>query len=140
MSRSTVTTSLIVAALLALAGAALALMPGGRNRAATAEVIPASQGGPGASNDGRNRAVSIINETDRPIWHIKATRKGARYFGRHDWLGKAAIAPGQSAMVNFDDGSSACLFDMRFQFASGEPLIRMGVDVCRISELRIAAD
>ena len=59
-------------------------------------------------------------------------------FGRHDWLGTAAIPPGQSTSVNFDDGSSACLFDMRFEFASGEPANRMGVDVCKVSELRIA--
>ena len=105
---------------------------------ATEPAQPAETGGPGTSNDGRNRTLNIVNDGERPIWRIKATRKGVQNFGRHDWLGTAAIPPGQSTSVNFDDGSSACLFDMRFEFASGEPANRMGVDVCKVSELRIA--
>jgi hypothetical protein len=94
--------------------------------------------GPGVSGDGRNRTLSIVNETGRPLWRIKATRKGVANFGTHDWLGKGAIPAGQSASVDFDDGSSACLFDMRFEFATGEPVNRMGVDVCKASEVKVA--
>lgn len=93
---------------------------------------------PATSDDGRNRTLAVVNASTRPIWRIKATRKGVRDFGTHDWLGKAAIPVGQSARVTFDDGSSACLFDMRFEFATGEPVNRMAVDVCRESEVRVS--
>lgn len=93
---------------------------------------------PGTSDDGRNRTLAVVNASSRPIWRIKATRKGVRDFGTHDWLGKDAIPAGQSARVTFDDGSSACLFDMRFEFATGEPVNRMAVDVCRESEVRVS--
>jgi len=67
--------------------------------------------------DGKNRVVDVVNTSDSPLRFtaINAERRG---------LVRQASAEGDVAAnyylsFNFDDGSGACLFDFRAEFADG---------------------
>lgn len=108
------------------AGLALAIL------AATTALTP----GMASAED---RRVRIINETNHTIVRFYASNVSATGW-EEDILGRAVLAPGQSVVVNIDDGSGYCLYDFKAVFDDGDSLIRQRVDVCKISSYRYTED
>ena len=49
-----------------------------------------------------------------------------------------AVAAGDTTMFNFNDGTGACLFDMKVVFSNGEVRFARHVNVCRISHFHVS--
>ncbi len=81
---------------------------------------------------GYNRVVTIGNYTG-----VTMTRFYASNISRTTWeediLGSSVLPSGSSVNVNIDDGSGACLFDLRAVFADGDEVIENNFNVCRQS-------
>jgi hypothetical protein len=110
------------------AAAAVALLLGG-----TSAVVAQN------SYDGQNRWMTVnnysYNGTAVNIYIIPA---GANCCWSHDLLGSAVITPNRSLNVNFDNGSRACVFDIRI--TSEDPRRDWNfyrIDVCRESALNL---
>jgi len=82
-----------------------------------------------------DRHVKIINETNATIVHFYGSNAGSNSW-EEDILGKDVLKPGQSVVINFDDGSGYCLFDFKAEFSDGDVLIRRGIDVCKVGVYR----
>ena len=86
-----------------------------------------------SSNDGQNRRVRIHNQTGWTIVSLYATDP-ARTDWRGDLLTPEVLATGDSAGIDVDNGSGACVYGVRAEFSNGERLERVGVNVCRIAD------
>ncbi|MFZ5670686.1 MAG: hypothetical protein ACOY4K_14450 [Pseudomonadota bacterium] len=86
-----------------------------------------------------DRRVRIINETQHTIVRFYASNVGATSW-EEDILGDGVLRPGQSVVINIDDGSGYCLYDFKAVFDDGDSLIRQRVDVCKISSYRYTED
>ncbi len=82
-----------------------------------------------------DRRVRVINETRYTITHLYGSNVGTQDW-EEDILGDQVLGPGQSVVVNFDDGTGYCLFDFMAKFEDGDTAIKSGVDVCKISSFR----
>ena len=80
-----------------------------------------------------DRKVKIINKTKTPIYGFYASRTNITDW-EEDILGDNVIMPGESWTVDIDDGTGACKFDFKGEFADGDEVVKNNVDVCRISE------
>jgi hypothetical protein len=86
-----------------------------------------------------DRRVRIINETRHIIVRFYASNVNATSW-EEDILGQSVLRPGQSVVVNIDDGSGYCLYDFKAVFDDGDSLVRQRVDVCKISSYRYTED
>ncbi len=86
-----------------------------------------------------DRRVKIINETRHIIVRFYASNVNATSW-EEDILGQDVLKPGQSVVINIDDGSGYCLFDFKAVFDDGDSLVRQRVDVCKISSYRYTED
>lgn len=82
-----------------------------------------------------DRRVRVINETRYTITHLYGSNVGTDSW-EEDILGNDVLLPGQSVIVNFDDGTGYCKFDFMARFEDGDTAIKQNVDVCRISSFR----
>jgi hypothetical protein len=82
-----------------------------------------------------DRRVRVINETRFTITHLYGSNVGTQSW-EEDILGDKVLGPGQSVVVNFDDGTGYCKFDFMAKFEDGDTAIKQGVDVCQISSFR----
>ncbi len=82
-----------------------------------------------------DRRVRIINETNHTIVRFYGSNAGTTSW-EEDILGDDVLRPGQSVMINFDDGTGYCKFDFKAEFDDGDEVIKSGVDVCEISSFR----
>jgi hypothetical protein len=80
-----------------------------------------------------DRKVKIINKTKTPIFGFYASRTATDDW-EEDILGEDVIMPGESMVINIDDGSGACKFDFKGEFEDGDEVVKTKVDVCKISE------
>lgn len=125
---------LAVAALfigLGLATAATGQAPrgGGAGRPALSRPV----GGEMRSGDAHNRQVRVHNQTDWTMSRFYAL--SPRSNGREgDILDVDTLASGSSRALDVDDGSGACVFDFRAEFANGQALVRQGINVCQIAD------
>ena len=120
----------LVTALLGLSAAVFAAPAPGWTQSADP-----SRGTRGAqsSNDGQNRRVRVHNQTGWTIIGLYATDP-TRTDWRGDLLVPEVLATGDSAVIDVDNGSGACVYVVRAEFANGERLERVGVNVCRIAD------
>jgi|GEM_PF-373656 hypothetical protein len=86
-----------------------------------------------SSNDGQNRRVRVHNQTGWTIVSLYAADP-ARTDWRGDLLTPEVLATGDSAVIDVDNGSGACVYVVRAEFSNGERLERVGVNVCRIAD------
>ncbi len=42
------------------------------------------------------------------------------------------LPSGNSVVINFDDGTGYCIFDLRAEFEDGDVLEKFGVNVCEL--------
>jgi hypothetical protein len=76
-----------------------------------------------------DRHVTVINDSSYTLTNVYGSNVYDPTLGP-DWLGYGVLRPGQSARINFDDGTGACHFDLEAVFSSGDVLSRPNVNVC----------
>ena len=52
-----------------------------------------------------------------------------------DILGSDVLSNGSSVNINFDDGTGACVFDMKAEFRDGGSQVLTNVNVCAVSSV-----
>jgi hypothetical protein len=102
-------------------------------RAQSADQSRGATRGAQSSNDGQNRRVRVHNQTGWTIVSLYAADP-ARTDWRGDLLTPEVLATGDSAVIDVDNGSGACVYVVRAEFSNGERLERVGVNVCRIAD------
>lgn len=78
-----------------------------------------------------DRRVKIINNTSYTIKEFYASNKGTNEW-EEDILGKDVLEPGQSVMINIDDGSGYCKFDFLAIFNDGDKVETRDNNVCEL--------
>lgn len=86
----------------------------------------------GAQED---RKVEIVNDTGVTMLKFFGSNQKSDSW-EEDILGDDVLSPGQSVVINFDDGTGYCLFDFRAVFDDGDELIDRGINVCEIGLFR----
>ncbi len=89
----------------------------------------------GTASAQEDRRVRIINETSHTIVRFFGSNAGTTDW-EEDILGDKVLEPGQSVMINFDDGTGYCKFDFKAEFSDGDEVVKHGIDVCEISSFR----
>ena len=107
--------------------------PGPREAGAAGPLVVRAAAGPVRSRDAHNRRVRVHNQTGWTMtrFYALAARPNVR---EANLLGVEALASGGSWALDLDDGSGACVFDFRAEFANSQTLVRQGVNVCRIAD------
>lgn len=80
-----------------------------------------------------DRTVRVFNKTKVPIYAFYASRTSTNDW-EEDILGDDVIMPGESMLIDIDDGTGACKFDFKGEFADGDEVVKNNVDVCRVGE------
>lgn len=81
-----------------------------------------------------DRRVRIVNASSATMTYFYASNVD-RDTWEEDILGNSVLhlPAGNAVMVNIDDGSGYCLFDLRAVFADGSEAVEWGVNVCEIA-------
>jgi hypothetical protein len=82
-----------------------------------------------AAQDRRVRVINASNVTMNSFYASNVNRKK----WEEDILGNSVLAPGQSVMVNINDGTGACMFDFKAVMIDGRKVEQYGLNVCQIS-------
>jgi hypothetical protein len=80
----------------------------------------------------QDRRVKVINATNITMNSFFASNVNRKSW-EEDILGNSVIGPGQSMMVNINDGTGACMFDFRAVMADGRKVESYGMNVCQIT-------
>lgn len=102
-------------------------------RALLTAAIALFAGGVAAEDD---RRIKVINETDFTIVEFYGSNAGSESW-EEDVLGEDVLAPGQSVVINFNDGSGYCRFDFLIKFEDGDQVEKRGIDVCKTGVFRV---
>ncbi|MBW7921334.1 MAG: hypothetical protein H3C51_04455 [Rubellimicrobium sp.] len=89
-----------------------------------------------ASADNFDRHVIVTNNTGRVIWAIHGSRSDTNSW-EEDILGDNVLPDGDSANINFDDGTGACQFDVKVVFPEGDSIEEYNIDVCSVGTLTV---
>ncbi len=57
---------------------------------------------------------------------------------QEDVLGEDTISPGQSDEVTIADGSTQCVYDMRFVMEDKQEMVESGIDLCKLAEYTLS--
>lgn len=83
-----------------------------------------------------DRRIKLINESSSTIVEFHASNVGRNGF-EEDILGKRIVGPGQSIVINLDDGSGYCKFDFLTVMRNGQKIVKRNIDVCTVETYRI---
>jgi hypothetical protein len=86
-------------------------------------------GGATTTSSGLNRNVVITNATGQTIWRFYGSRVSTSSW-EEDILGSSVLQNGGSVNIDFNDGTGACMFDMKAEFRDGSAKILNNVNVC----------
>lgn len=103
-------------------------------RALLGAAVMALATGAALAQDGYDRRVRVHNDTGVTLTHLYSTNSGDANWGG-DILGSSVIPAGSSIVVDFDDGTGACLFDVRARFSDGDVLERYRINVCQVTDI-----
>lgn len=76
-----------------------------------------------------DRRVRVINRTSSPIYHFYASNVDSDSW-EEDILGDRVIPPGRSAVVNIDDGTGHCFYDLKVVLLNERYAIKRKFNVC----------
>lgn len=76
-----------------------------------------------------DRRMKVINKSDYPMIKFQASNTKRKSW-EEDILGDKTLLPGQSVVVNLDDGSGSCMFDLRAVFEGNRKAEKRNVNVC----------
>ena len=83
-----------------------------------------------------DRRILVINDTSVPLVTFNASNV-TRKSWEEDILGQRVLPPGERVVVNINDGSGSCRFDLRAIFADKDVVIRRDFNVCTQTYWRI---
>lgn len=104
--------------------------------AALGVALATSSAASAACNDGKNRRVTVINDTSYTIVRLYGSNVGEDSW-QEDVLGDDVLSPGAKVTVNFDDGTCYCNFDLKAEFNDDTETIRRQFNVCTQESWRI---
>jgi hypothetical protein len=84
-----------------------------------------------------NRRVRIINNTTSSIYHLYASNVD-RNTWEEDVLGEQTIPPGKAMIVNIDDGSGHCYYDLKAVLYDDRVAIKRKFNVCTMSSWTVS--
>ena len=76
-----------------------------------------------------DRRVWVQNDTSVTMVAFYASNRDTDDW-EEDILGNAVVTPGDGVMVDIDDGTGYCIFDLRAEFKGREAAERFGFNVC----------
>jgi len=82
-----------------------------------------------SSNDGRNRNVTIYNNSDKDVYHVYFGRPDMEYYDR-DLLGSQILDAGENIRVNIDNGRGDCTFKVKATTAGDADVWEKTFNVC----------
>ena len=94
-------------------------------QAAVVAVVLACTAHQAAAED---RSVTIVNQSSETIRYIYGTNSADSNWGR-DRLGSAVLRSGYEVKMDFEDGSGACMFDLKAITSGGRSVTRR-MNVC----------
>ena len=84
------------------------------------------------SGDQENRQVKVINRASAPIYHLYISNVDEDNWGpdQLDW--NESIGTNQYILINMDDGTGHCLYDIKAVLSDGREAVERHVNVCTI--------
>jgi hypothetical protein len=89
-----------------------------------------------SSAQAQDRRIRLINESSQTIEEFHASNVNRRGW-EEDILGNRVLKPGQSIVINLNDGSGQCNFDFLTVMSNGGKIEKRNVNVCRLETYRI---
>jgi hypothetical protein len=89
-----------------------------------------------ASNDGKNRKVTVLNVSSQTVRELYASPITATTW-EEDLLGQRTLTAGQSISANIDNGSNECYYDLKAVLANGKAIEQRKINVCAVSKWTI---
>lgn len=83
-----------------------------------------------------DRRILVINDTSVPMVTFNASNVTRRSW-EEDILGQRVLNPGERVVVNINDGTGSCRFDLRAVFADKDVVVRRDFNVCTSTYWRI---
>lgn len=78
-----------------------------------------------------DRRVRIVNETGFTIVRFFGSNTGTDEW-QEDILGDDVLPSGSAVIINFDDGTGYCKYDLRAVFDDGDVVTQTDVNICEI--------
>jgi len=82
----------------------------------------------------QDRRVNIINRSGHTIMEFYASSVGQNNW-EEDILGSGVLGNGASIMINIDDGTGYCMYDLKAVFDDGDESVKYRVNVCEVSSV-----
>jgi hypothetical protein len=89
-----------------------------------------------ASNDGKNRKVTVMNISSQTVRELYASPITATTW-EEDLLGQKTLGAGQSISANIDNGTNECYYDLKAVMANGKAVEQRKINVCAVSKWTI---
>lgn len=89
-----------------------------------------------AAANAEDRRIRLINDSSLAIVEFHASNTGRSSF-EEDILGQHVLRPGQSVVINLDDGSGYCTFDFLTVMSNRNKIVKRNVNVCQLETYRI---
>jgi hypothetical protein len=81
------------------------------------------------AKDGRDRRVVVVNRSGETVYRLYASNS-SRERWEEDLLGSDVLGSGRQVRVNVDDGSGACIFDLKAETKDGRKAVSWRFNVC----------
>jgi len=86
-----------------------------------------------------NRHVLVVNDTNHTLTNLYASSvRDSEYHG--DWLGRATLSPGESVVIDFDDGRGTCRMDVKALFSDETNVQQHDFNVCTRTTMRFTGN
>ncbi len=79
-----------------------------------------------------DRRVMIANETGQTMARFYGSRATTQSW-EEDIFDGDVLVNGEKILIDFDDGSDDCIFDLKAEMRDKEEMVKLGIDVCRVS-------
>ena len=89
-----------------------------------------------AAADGKNRKVTVVNESGQTLRELYASPITATTW-EEDLLGSRILATGKSIVANIDNGTPECYYDLKAVLADGKAVEQRKINVCASSKFVI---
>jgi hypothetical protein len=86
-----------------------------------------------SSNDSENRHVKVANEASSPILHLYISNVDEENWGPDQLGDYAIIGYDRYRIINMDDGTGHCLFDIKAVLSDGRYAVRRNFNVCTMN-------
>lgn len=107
-----------------------------RNLILASLVLVGLAGVPGLAN-AEDLKFTLTNHSSRAIENFYTSPANTTDW-QEDVLGEDTIAPGQSDEITVADGSTQCIYDMRFIMDDKAELVEQAIDLCKLGEYTLS--